>query len=317
MDCLIVTNQRDLTSDYIVRELKRRRLSFFRLNTETISSFQASISIGSGTFDLHHDGDTVRLGEVRSAYFRRPEVPNTDTTGEDQHHSYRRDEWLSLLKSIYLFLDNRWFSHPSSILLAEDKPRQLRLARSAGFKIPETIVSNSFEEVRRFAAGKMVIGKPLRHALFESNGEERVIFTTRLPEFVESDKDSIGAVPAIYQMEIIKECDVRVTVVGERAFAVTIDSQSKDETITDWRKGSFPDLVHEAVHLPAALEAACVNLVKRLGLRFGAIDLVLDREGHYWFLECNPNGQWAWIENRTGLPISVAIVDELERIGRS
>lgn len=33
-------------------------------------------------------------------------------------------------------------------------------------------------------------------------------------------------------------------------------------------------------------------------------------------LEINPNGQWAWIENQTGLPIASSIVDELMRIGR-
>jgi hypothetical protein len=29
------------------------------------------------------------------------------------------------------------------------------------------------------------------------------------------------------------------------------------------------------------------------------------------FLEINPNGQWAWIENETGLPIAAAIADAL------
>ncbi|MGH3800408.1 MAG: hypothetical protein ACRDTD_09805 [Pseudonocardiaceae bacterium] len=29
-------------------------------------------------------------------------------------------------------------------------------------------------------------------------------------------------------------------------------------------------------------------------------------------LECNPNGQWAWIEDETGLPISSALADALE-----
>ncbi|WP_204985414.1 MULTISPECIES: hypothetical protein [Mesorhizobium] len=267
-------------------------------------------------FDLYDGERTVRLCEIRSAYFRRPQVPELPSADQDRYSAYRRDEWLSLLKSLYLFLENRWLSHPSAILLAEDKPRQLRIARSLGFDIPETLISNSFIEASRFAAGRTVIGKPLRNALVQPNGEERVIFTTRLPELVEDDKESVAAVPVIYQVEIPKVCDIRVTVVGERVFAVTIDSQSRHETVTDWRKGSFPDLIHQIVCLPKDVEAACVDLTRRLNLRFGAIDLVLDHEGRYWFLECNPNGQWAWIENRTGLAISAAIVDELERIGR-
>ena len=53
-----------------------------------------------------------------------------------------------------------------------------------------------------------------------------------------------------------------------------------------------------------------IGFRERLG--FGAIDLIQDRDGAHWFLEINPNGQWAWIETRTGQPIATAIVDWLE-----
>jgi glutathione synthase/RimK-type ligase-like ATP-grasp enzyme len=149
--------------------------------------------------------------------------------------------------------------------------------------------------------------------LITSSSTEQVIYTTRLPEIAGADTEA--AAPGIYQTEIAKQRDLRVTIVGERVFAVAIDSQSRSETATDWRRGSVPDLAHELIELPADIQALCVRLVQ-LDLRFGAIDLVLDAEGRHWFLECNPNGQWAWIENRTGAPISSAIVDETERIGR-
>lgn len=31
------------------------------------------------------------------------------------------------------------------------------------------------------------------------------------------------------------------------------------------------------------------------------------------FLEINPNGQWAWLQDATGLPISAAIADALTK----
>jgi len=46
-------------------------------------------------------------------------------------------------------------------------------------------------------------------------------------------------------------------------------------------------------------------------LRFSAIDLVEATDGDFWFLEANPNGQWAWIEQRTGAPVSAAIATAL------
>lgn len=48
-----------------------------------------------------------------------------------------------------------------------------------------------------------------------------------------------------------------------------------------------------------------------LGSRFGVLDFLVTPAGEWYFLEINPNGQWAWIEQETGLPISSAIADAL------
>lgn len=39
--------------------------------------------------------------------------------------------------------------------------------------------------------------------------------------------------------------------------------------------------------------------------------MILTPDGRYVFLEINPNGQWAWIEETTGLPISEALIELL------
>jgi glutathione synthase/RimK-type ligase-like ATP-grasp enzyme len=65
------------------------------------------------------------------------------------------------------------------------------------------------------------------------------------------------------------------------------------------------------------LEKRCIELTKLLNLRFGAIDFICDTSDNYWFLEINPNGQWAWIENQTQAPIANSIVSELLKIGES
>jgi glutathione synthase/RimK-type ligase-like ATP-grasp enzyme len=65
--------------------------------------------------------------------------------------------------------------------------------------------------------------------------------------------------------------------------------------------------------LPADLAERCLELVRAYGLEFAAIDLVRARDGRYVFLEINPNGQWAWLEQVTGLPLRSRLVDLLER----
>jgi hypothetical protein len=45
--------------------------------------------------------------------------------------------------------------------------------------------------------------------------------------------------------------------------------------------------------LDRELESRLLRLHKRLGLFYGAYDLIVDQEGNYYFLEVNPAGQWS------------------------
>jgi glutathione synthase/RimK-type ligase-like ATP-grasp enzyme len=267
---------------------------------------------------LSIDGANISLCDVTAGYFRRPGAPlvAADVTGEAERR-YGSEEWREILTAALGSIDKRWLNPPAAILAAENKPRQLARALAVGFKIPQTVVTNNFEEVRRFVAAGPSIAKPIRSALLDDPRDERIIFTTRLAQLGPELRRSIEVVPLIVQREIVKSVDLRVTVVASAAFSTAIESQSHQETAVDWRKGGHLDLVHRIHHLPPDISQKCVTLTKQFGLRFSAIDLVLDRAGQYWFLEINPNGQWAWIENRTGQPITGAIVDELERIAAS
>ncbi|MBK6588091.1 MAG: hypothetical protein IPG22_07335 [Acidobacteria bacterium] len=55
------------------------------------------------------------------------------------------------------------------------------------------------------------------------------------------------------------------------------------------------------------------ELIRSLNLQFGAIDLLVQPDGGIVFLEVNPNGQWLWLQEATGLPIADALVNLLTR----
>ncbi len=63
--------------------------------------------------------------------------------------------------------------------------------------------------------------------------------------------------------------------------------------------------------LPNDVAKRCVDLVAQCGLTYGAIDLILTPDGRYVFLELNSAGEYGWIEEMSGLPISEAIADFL------
>lgn len=310
---LIVTNRRDLTCDFIVLELQRRGLEFVRLNTETLARGHVRVGGASGAWSVNVDGREISAEQIRAAYFRRPGAPEPDpAVTAPGHRDYCLAEWRALLKSFYTRLDGLWLNSPWAILRAEDKPHQLLCAARLGFEVPETLITNDVAEAQAFAATGSVIVKPLRQALIEAD-EDQVVFTSRWSDPAAGDAQAWAAAPLIVQHEVPKRADLRVTVVDDQVFAVAIDSQTTTETQVDWRRGADPSLKHERVALPEGMAERCRALTRKLDLRFGAIDLVHRTDGGYSFLEINPNGQWAWIEQRTGVPIAAAIVDALAR----
>ncbi|QTF57944.1 MvdC/MvdD family ATP grasp protein [Stutzerimonas frequens] len=314
---LLVTNRRDITIDYVVAELKHRQTPFFRLNTEDLPTARCTMAaFPRNAWSLSFGERDLKGSDIRAAYFRRPAQPTSNATIiDDGEREYAEAEWGALLKSLYARLDGLWLNAPMDIFAAEDKPKQLMFANEIGFNVPEVLITNDIKSVREIVEAGSAVGKPLRQALI--NGEqERVIFTTRLEHLSDGDDAAIALAPFIVQTEIKKKYDVRVTVVGSQVFATAIRSQEHEETTVDWRQGCRPDLKHECIELPREVEDQCAALMRRLNLRYGAIDFICDQQGKLWFLEINPNGQWAWIENLTGYPIAAAIVDELEEIAR-
>ena len=87
---------------------------------------------------------------------------------------------------------------------------------------------------------------------------------------------------------------------GNNIFPVEVESKSN----IDWRKTKISLKEHD---LPESIKEKCFQIVKKLGLRYGCIDMIITPENEYVFLEINPNGQWSFVEERTGMPIGKAI----------
>ena len=265
-----------------------------------------------GSLRLEGKARTLSLADVTGAYYRRP-LPPEFNDQDPATAEYLQAEWSAILRTIWNALDGRWLNCPFAILRAEDKPRQLAVARRSGLRVPETLVTNHPARAMAFAKRESVVAKPLRHALVDDSSASKVIFTSRVGNSIDGEQNCLELAPVIFQDEVHKQCDVRVIVVDDQIFATAIDSQMFEETCVDWRRGARRDLAHRTIALPKNVEEACVAITKALGLRYSAIDLIEDKRGEYWFLEANPNGQWAWIEQRCGAPISAAIVKGLSR----
>ncbi|MBM4095063.1 MAG: hypothetical protein FJ276_37490, partial [Planctomycetes bacterium] len=302
--------------------MRERGIPFLRLNTEDFGdAFRLTISMDSREavgFAHLTDGRTIRTDEITGAYIRRPALPNPAEDVEDTHRDFAAREMIETLRSFWTLIpDERWLNPPNALHSAAVKTRQLMAARQCGFDIPPTCVSDHAGAIAEFTTrwNAPFISKAVKSGFVSVKGEYRLAATTRLPATFPADLADYAATPAMYQPEIRKAHDLRVTVVDDRVYAAAIYSQEAAETEVDWRVDipGGTELRHEAVALEPQVEEACRRITRVLGLRYSAIDLIRTMDGGAVFLEVNPNGEWMWLEDLCGFPLRDTIIDALAR----
>jgi len=258
------------------------------------------------------------LGAVTAVWSRRPRAPSPDAEITSQAlRDYVRQETADAWIGASALLDCLWLPAPRwQELRAGYKPLQLQVAADLGFEIPPTLVTNSSEDFLDFYRrhNGAVVSKTVHNRLLPTNrpeGYDAYVLTDLVANRDVVDVDAIRYCPVTVQPYVDKRVELRITVVADRVFPVELDSQWTNHTRHDWRRGDHHHARYAVHNLPQVVERRCVELVERLGLRFGAIDMILTPDGRYVFLEINPNGAWLWMERTTGLPIGAAISDLL------
>jgi len=301
---LVITFKEDFTADYIINALNKQRIAYKRFNCEDLLTYQYSFRFSETCIY-----SLMKEGHFDAVWFRRTKLPDLSILSIPEK-IYLSAEIESFTKNIFCVIEAKWISDPFAVYKAENKFLQLREASKLGFKIPETLVTNSKSELKDFYENhhRRIIVKPISQTRIEYAGSPQFIFTNAVTEASMAELNKYDLTPCIFQENISKEYEIRVTVVGNKVFAAAIYSQEDPETVTDWRRKK---LQFYQIDLPCDIQQKCVQMVEVLQLKFGAIDLIIDKNGNYVFLEINPNGQWAWIESQTGMPISDAIIEHL------
>jgi len=312
---LIITSEIDVASDLVIHNLQARNVEVFRFNSEifpTSARISCSASDGATQVKLFDGyGRNVDPSRVRSGYFRKPQAPRIDGAIEDDlHRSFALAESRALISNVTRSLEAPWLNNPDRMRVGEHKFLQLRLASRLGLAIPRTIMTNSASEAIEFAHNcpSGLIAKTLSSPILRTD-PPLYIYTNELSESDITRLDLMRYAPCILQELVDKQSDIRVTVVGAKVFAAEILSQNHPAASVDWRRISQAGIPYLKHQLPDAVESRCIELVSRMGLNYGAIDLAYSKNGTYLFLECNPNGEWGWIEQTTGMKLS-------EEIGR-
>ncbi len=315
---VIVTNRQDHTADFLILELQKRQADYVRFNTE---DFPQQVQVVWRMSDVKLDGCfsfpkvRVNFKDIHSVWYRRPVPPVPSAEIEDPvAYEFALAESQASLDSIWRSIDCFWVSHPDNLRKAEFKLYQLKVAAQVGFRLWPTILTNNPEAAQTFYCdqGGKIVYKPLRRGRLVRDQKVSLIYTNPVAPTEAEELSRVIYTPSLFQRYVPKRVEIRVTVIGTKVFAVEIHSQDRADTHHDWRRGDTSKLLHKLHSLPSDVETKCLALVRALGLAFGAIDLVLTPGNEYVFLEINPNGQWAWIQQLCPeIPLRESLADLL------
>jgi glutathione synthase/RimK-type ligase-like ATP-grasp enzyme len=317
---LILTEPDDPHANLVEAKLRRRGARILRFDYAEYPE-QAKLSIdfqgGKKRVLLSRGNETFDLAECTTGWLRRPRKPQT--SGKIANATlahYTDNECMQVLLDTWNTLGITWLPGPiHAIRRADCKQLQLQLATELGMEIPPTLITNdpdAFLEFYRQHDGNVIDKLPSTTlAATVRTGNELMRFTQATSTRDVGYARRLRYSPVMFQAKVPKKFELRITVVGQNVLAAEIHSQSTKRTQLDWRHYDSGHTPYRAHRLPDEVRRACLALVARLGLRFGAIDMIVTPDDRYVFLEINPSGQWMWIEDETGLPISDALCETL------
>ncbi|WP_432162519.1 ATP-grasp ribosomal peptide maturase [Streptomyces tendae] len=316
---LVVTALEDVTADWVVAALNERGVPVVRVDPADIGprlSFGFRIGSGESAWSglLRTESREVDLREIQAVYYRRPtpyrsrfaRLPRQQRRFAAAEARHGLDGVLRNLRSA------RYVNHPAAVARAEFKPGQLQKFVELGLRVPATLVTNDVVAAREFGLKHpSVICKTFRGLPPGEDGRAGAIWAQRVHR--EDFDDSLSVTAHLFQAEVPKDGDVRVTVVGRRVFAQRI---TDPRGAVDWRCGDWDDLVHTPVAVPSVVETALHGYLGASGLVFGCFDFALTGEGSspddWWAIECNPNGQWGWLPDAPAITEAFADILSME-----
>ena len=323
---LVITNKEDAHPTPVIEILNKRNIPVFRLNTESLLTdyeFCWWNDSDNTHFYITNRQTGLRLDEVNltTVWDRRPEKPSElPINGTEAINKHNLEEAVGFLRFLRSYIANK----PSlgSIKfdgLASSKMEQMRIALLVGLNVPNTCFSNCQENIIAMAKqfDELVL-KPIdSNGVWNEEDEQEYVFYTQKvfsETIMSAPKEAFTQTVSFVQNYIPKAFELRVTVVAGKVFCCKIESQhlADDCGRIDWRQGDDKGLKYSPFTLPDDISQKCLQFLRLMKLNFGAFDFIVTPSGEYVFLECNPNGQWLWIELETGMKISEAIAAALE-----
>ncbi|AFY55915.1 glutathione synthase/ribosomal protein S6 modification enzyme (glutaminyl transferase) [Rivularia sp. PCC 7116] len=320
MTILIITHSQDNESILsVMAAIEARGEKVFRFDTDkfpTEIQLDIAYSNGSQNIIIANEQQKLNLKEVSAVWYRRIAIgARIPRSMDKQLRQAAIQESRTTIAGMIASIKGFHLDKVVNIRLAENKQLQLQVAEEIGLKIPRTLITNNPEAVKQFAqeCQQDIVTKMLSSfAIYDNLGQEKVVFTNPVTSEDINNLDGLNLCPMTFQEKISKALELRTIIVGDNVFTAAVDSQAVHQARYDWRREGVALINAWQPHdLPKDVEQKLLKLMAYFGLNYGAIDIILTPDGEYVFLEVNPVGEFFWLENSPGLPISQTIAELL------
>ncbi len=315
---LILSDAFDTHADVVVEELKEKNIDYFRFNLDVESLKYTHISFLNNIWVIRDKmGVIYKSTDISCVWCRRPFVELTLQENSDTSVDFKiwKNEWNKTLLGLYNSIkDLPWLNPLRKAYKGENKYLQMEIANEIGFNMPETLVTNDLNLINDFfEAHKKVLFKLMSQELYDlGNNEYKGLYTNIVSKEDFNDFSNEEENPIVLQAYIDKGFEVRYTVIGDAHFVCKIESQKSDRAKEDWRRYDIAHTPHYKIDPPADIKLKVGEFMRRMQLEYGALDFIVTPDNQWYFLEINCMGQFLWIEQLTGMPISKEIVKWIE-----
>ncbi len=281
------------TTDAVCQWLDHLRVAYRRVN-------------GEDFFDFQHLGDLPDNAGTAVVWYRRKisgypvkySLRKDDFSTQYTLKRFLADEFNGLHSFLFYSIDRRkWLNDPLADVNL-NKLHVLALARGFGLHTPFTdVVTTRAGIARLLASYAELIVKPLSECILledAAGGQYKMLTKTINNAGLATVPEKFF--PSLVQEKIMKQFEIRTFYLDGECHSMAIFSQNNRKTRDDFRNydNQRPNRT-VPYKLPAELERQLDGLMRSLRFRTGSIDLMVDMNGRYYFLEVNPEGQFGMV----------------------
>lgn len=296
----ILSDSTDETTNFVIDWLNYFDQKFIRYNRRD-KLIDVKINIEKDCCDINLgvlDGQRINevdFNDINFFWYRRGDF----VIGVPAQKRYSKiinpilqKEWSQIKEYLHFVLNSKRSLGAYNSEYRHNKLIALHLANEIGLVTPNTLITSRKDHIKL----DKVITKAISDMFsFESKITIQSIATQRIS--LENFNILGGWIfPTLIQNEVKKAFEVRVFFINKDFYPMAIFSQSDEKTQLDFRNYNRENPNRMVPYLlPIDIQKRINQLMIKLDLNTGSIDIIVTPEGDHVFLEVNPIGQFGWL----------------------